>query len=145
VVLPTRSIARVPSNATDEAATLSKNGLTAHHALEALALRPGQVPAVTGAAGAFGDYVMQLAKAGGLVVVADVSVSDEDLVRDLGADVIVRRGRDVACRIRHHFPAGVDGLADAALVNASPCGRYATVGRWRPCAATKVTGDAALG
>lgn len=119
VVLPARSIARVPSNATDaEAATLPMNGLTARHALDVLALRPGQVLAVTGAAGAFGGYVVQLAKADGLVVVADASASDEDLVRDLGADVIVRRGDDVAARIRHHFPAGVDGLADGALLNA---------------------------
>ena len=52
--------------------------------------------AVTGAAGAFGGYVVQLAKADGLTVVADASEADEELVRELGADVVVRRGDDVA-------------------------------------------------
>ena len=72
------------------------NGLTARFALDLMALQPGQVLAVTGAAGAFGGYVVQLAKADGLTVVADASEADEELVRGLGADVVVRRGDDVA-------------------------------------------------
>ena len=32
-----------------------------------------------------------------------------------GADVIVRRGDDVADRIREHAPDGVDGLADGSV------------------------------
>ena len=74
--------------------------------------------AVTGAAGAFGGYVVQLAKADGLTVVADASEADEELVRGLGADVVVRRGDDVADRIREHFPEGVDGLADGSVQDA---------------------------
>jgi NADPH:quinone reductase-like Zn-dependent oxidoreductase len=70
---------------------------------------------VTGAAGAFGGYVVQLAKADGLTVVADASEADEQLVRDLGADVVVRRGNDVADRIRERYPDGVDGLADGSV------------------------------
>jgi NADPH:quinone reductase-like Zn-dependent oxidoreductase len=83
-----------------------------------MALQPGQVVAVTGAAGAFGGYVVQLAKADGLTVVADASEADEQLVRDLGADVVVRRGDDVAARIREQFPDGVDGLADGSVQDA---------------------------
>jgi NADPH:quinone reductase-like Zn-dependent oxidoreductase len=83
-----------------------------------MALQRGQVLAVTGAAGAFGGYVVQLAKADGLTVVADASEADEELVRGLGADVVVRRGDDVAERIRAHFPDGVDGLADGAVQDA---------------------------
>jgi NADPH:quinone reductase-like Zn-dependent oxidoreductase len=93
------------------------NGLTARQALDLLALEPGQVLAVTGAAGAFGGYVVQLAKVAGLTVIADASAADEQLVKDLGADIVVRRGDDVATRIREHFPDGVDGLADGALLN----------------------------
>jgi NADPH:quinone reductase len=37
--------------------------------------------------------------------------------RLLGADIVVRRGDDVALRIRRHFPQGVDGLADGAVLN----------------------------
>jgi NADPH:quinone reductase-like Zn-dependent oxidoreductase len=75
------------------------------------------VIAVTGAAGAYGGYVIQLAKADGLTVIADASEADQQLVRQLGADIVVRRGDDVAARIREHFPNGVDGLADGAVLN----------------------------
>lgn len=116
LVLPAASVARSPAGSTDaEAATLPMNGLTARLALDQLGLRPGQVLAVTGAAGAFGGYVVQLARAEGLTVVADAAEADEPLVRALGADVVVRRGNDVADRIRAEFPDGVDGLADGAV------------------------------
>ncbi|MGY1719306.1 zinc-binding alcohol dehydrogenase family protein [Blastococcus sp. SYSU DS0552] len=115
-VLPGGSVVRAPAGATAvEASTLPMNGLTARLALDLMALQPGQVLAVTGAAGAFGGYVVQLAKADGLTVVADASGADEELVRGLGADVVVRRGDDVADRIREHFPEGVDGLADGSV------------------------------
>jgi NADPH2:quinone reductase len=115
-VLPGNSVVRVPMGVDAVAAsTLPMNGLTARLALDLMALSPGQVLAVTGAAGAFGGYVVQLAKADGLTVIADASEADEQLVRDLGADVVVRRGDDVAQRIRAHAPAGVDGLADGSV------------------------------
>jgi NADPH:quinone reductase-like Zn-dependent oxidoreductase len=100
-----------------EAATLPMNGLTARLSLDLLKLSAGQVIAVTGAAGAYGGYVMQLAKAEGLTVIADASEKDEKLVASLGADIVVRRGDDVASRFRGHFPQGVDGLADGAVLN----------------------------
>src|SRR5215211_3100717 len=78
LVLPARSIARVPAGASDvAAATLPMNGLTARLALDTMALQPGHVLAVTGAAGSFGGYVVQLAKADGLTVVADAAEADE--------------------------------------------------------------------
>ncbi|WP_347059605.1 NADP-dependent oxidoreductase [Blastococcus sp. HT6-30] len=118
-VLPGDSVVRAPAGATAvEASTLPMNGLTARLSLDLMGLRPGQVLAVTGAAGAYGGYVVQLAKADGLTVVADASESDEELVRGLGADVVVRRGEDVAARIREQFPQGVDGLADGAVQDA---------------------------
>ncbi|MCW2704151.1 MAG: Zn-dependent oxidoreductase, NADPH:quinone reductase [Blastococcus sp.] len=119
LVLPGDSVVRVPAGTDAVAAsTLPMNGLTARLALDLMALQPGQVLAVTGAAGAFGGYVVQLAKADGLTVVADASESDEALVRELGADVVVPRGDDVADRIREHFPEGVDGLADGSVQDA---------------------------
>ena len=114
--LSANSVVRAPKGATAvEACTLPMNGLTARMALDRMALQPGQVLAVTGSAGAFGGFVVQLAKADGLTVVADASEADEQLVRDLGADLVVRRGDDVAARIRLHYPDGVDGLADGAV------------------------------
>jgi len=119
IVLPGDSVVPAPGGADAVAAsTLPMNALTARLALDQMALRPGGVLAVTGAAGAFGGYVVQLAKADGLTVVADASGADEELVRTLGADVVVRRGDDVAARIREHYPHGVDGLADGAVQDA---------------------------
>lgn len=116
VVVPAESVARVPAGATDaEASTLPMNGLTARKALDMLALATGDTLAVTGAAGCFGGYAVQLAKADGLRVVADASEADEALVRSLGADVVVRRGPDVAERIRAAVPGGADGLADGSV------------------------------
>lgn len=118
LALPANSVAAAPAGAGHaEASTLPMNGLTARLALDMLALRAGETLAVTGAAGALGGYVMQLAKAEGLRVIGDASEADEELVAGLGADVVVRRGDDVADRIRDHAPDGVDGLVDGSVQN----------------------------
>ncbi len=116
IVLAADSVVRAPRGASmAEAATLPMNGLTARQSLDQLGLRLGQTIAVTGAAGCYGGYVVQLAKADGLRVVADASPADEDLVRSLGADFIVPRGDDIAQQIRKLIPEGVDGLAEGAV------------------------------
>ena len=137
VVVPAASAVRAPSGASAaEAATLPMNAMTARLALDTLALAPGQTLAVTGAAGALGGYVVQLAKADRLTVVADASEADEPLVRELGADVVVRRGPGVAQRILGHLPDGVDGVVDAALLHEqlTPAvrdgGRFVTLRGW---------------
>lgn len=137
LVVPARSVTRVPKGASDvEAATLPMNGLTARFALDSLQLQPGQVLAVTGAAGAFGGYVIQLAKADGITVVADAADKDRDLIEQLGADVVLPRGDGYIAAVREQYPDGVDGLADGALFNeaALPAvrngGRMATVRGW---------------
>jgi NADPH:quinone reductase len=118
VAVPAESVARVPAGATDEqAATLPMNGLTVRMALDLLGLEPGQTLAVTGAAGAVGGYAIQLAKADGLRVIADASAADERLVKELGADIVVARGDDVAERVRAALPEGADGLVDGAVLD----------------------------
>ena len=116
IVLRADCVVRIPVGKTlIEAATLPMNGLTARRSLDQLALKPGQSLAVTGAAGCYGGYVVQLAKADGLRVIADASPADEALVRGLGADVVIPRGDDIAAQIRKVAPGGVDGLADGAV------------------------------
>ncbi len=116
IVLPVVAVVRAPKGATlIEAATLPMNGLTARQSLDQLGLRPGQTLAVTGAAGCYGGYVVQLAKADGLKVIADASPADAALVRSLGADIVVPRGDDIAAQIRKVAPHGVDGLADGSF------------------------------
>jgi NADPH:quinone reductase-like Zn-dependent oxidoreductase len=116
LALPAGSVARSPAGSSfAEASTVPMNGLTARLALDLLDVPVGGTVAVTGAAGAFGGYCVQLARADGLRVIADASEADEALVRDLGADVVVRRGDGVAQRILEHAPDGVDGLCDGSV------------------------------
>ena len=118
IALDARAVVPAPAGTTHiEACTLPMNGLTARQSLDLLELTRGQVLAVTGGAGAYGGYVIALAKAEGLTVIADAADSDRVLLEELGADVVVSRGPDLAARIRAHFPDGVDGFADGALLN----------------------------
>ena len=139
LVLHQRAVVRAPKGTSPvQACSLPMNGLTARMSLDLLGLKRGQTLAVTGAAGAYGGYMLQIAKAEGLTVIADSSDADRELVKSLGADIIVSRGDDVAQRIREHFPTGVDGLADGAVLNdlaiAAICdgGAYTTVRGFQP-------------
>jgi NADPH:quinone reductase-like Zn-dependent oxidoreductase len=117
VLVAADALARVPSGiGLEAAATLAMNALTVRAALDELALRPGQTLALTGAAGAVGGYAIQLGRLAGLRVIADARPEDEELVRGLGADVVVPRGPDVAASVREAFPGGVDALLDAAVL-----------------------------
>jgi NADPH:quinone reductase len=119
VVVSADALARVPDGISLEAAaTLPMNALTVRAALDILALRPGETLAVTGAAGAVGGDTIQLAGAEDVWVIADAGEADEDLVRDLGAHVVVRRGPGVAERIREVVPDGAHALLDAAVMGA---------------------------
>ncbi len=118
VVVPAGSVVRAPAGSSHvEACTLPMNGLTARLALDTLGLRPGQSLAVTGAAGAFGGYMVELGKADGLRVSDDASDRDRELVARLGADIVVARGDDIAAQIREVVPEGVDAVADGAVQN----------------------------
>ena len=119
IVLDQRAVVAAPAGSSHaEACTLPMNALTARMSLDLLDLQAGQVIAVTGGPGAYGGYVIQLAKADGLMVIADAADSDRELLKALGADIVVSRGDGFADKIREHFPRGVDGLADGALLNA---------------------------
>ena len=117
VVVAADALTRVPESfSLQAAATLPMNALTVRAALDELAPEPGQTLGVTGAAGAVGGYAIQLGRAEGLRVIADASPADEELVSELGADVVVPRGPGVAERMRQVFPPGVDALLDAAVM-----------------------------
>ncbi|RDI68302.1 NADP-dependent oxidoreductase [Nocardia pseudobrasiliensis] len=120
IVVSGDSVAPIPAGADAvTAATLPMNGLTAYLALDAARTRPSGTIAVTGAAGAVGGYVVELAKHRGLTVFADASPRDRQLVADLGADVVVARGPDVAQRIREQARGGVDSVIDCALLGSA--------------------------
>ncbi|WAP51731.1 NADP-dependent oxidoreductase [Arthrobacter sp. ATA002] len=107
LIAPADSLAHIPEGSDfAEASTLPMNGLTAVQTLEKLNLQPGQSLAVTGAAGTLGNYLVQLAKHAGLVVVADAAGKDRALVAGLGPDYLVERGDDAAQHVREFSPTG---------------------------------------
>ncbi|WP_179619031.1 NADP-dependent oxidoreductase [Nocardioides cavernae] len=120
VVTGAGAVAPCPAGVDEVAlATVPMNGLTARVVLDTLALPPGATVVVTGAAGAVGGYVVELASAAGLEVVAVASSTDEELVVGLGATAFVPRGDDVAQEVRARHPDGVDAVVDAAMLDAA--------------------------
>ncbi len=120
IVLDKNAVVRAPKDTNHiQASTLPMNSLTARLSLDLLGLNKGQVLAVTGGPGAYGGFVIQLAKADGLTVIADSNEPDRDLLESLGVDIIIPRGDGFAERVREEFPNGVDGIADGALLNES--------------------------
>src|SRR5262245_57874691 len=134
VVVPAASVAHIPEGTTFEAAaTLPMNGLTVRLALDKLALKPGQTLGVTGAAGAVGGYAVELGVSEGLRVIAVAALDDEALVKRFGASIVVPRGDGAIRALYDAAPGGVDGLIDAAVLDAAALpairdgGRLATV------------------
>src|SRR5215475_13432830 len=120
VVIPAASVARVPEKASLEAAaTLPMNGLTVRLALDRLALKPGQTLGVTGAAGAVGGYAVELGVADGLRVIAVAGSADTALVKRFGAQTVVPRGEAAIRGLHDAAPDGVDGVIDAAVLDAA--------------------------
>lgn len=100
-----------------EAAAVPIAGGTAYVALfRSLGVHLGQSVLIHGAAGGVGTYAVQLAKATGAFVIASCGDYDMDLVRSLGADVVVDyKHEDVFERTRAATEgAGVDAVLDAS-------------------------------
>jgi NADPH:quinone reductase len=117
LVVPAASVVPIPDGATlIQAATLPMNGLTAWSGLELLGLNAGETLAVSGGAGELASYVIPLANARGLRVIADAKPEDEELVRSFGAHVVVPRGQGFTDAVLENAPDGADGLYDTALL-----------------------------
>jgi NADPH:quinone reductase-like Zn-dependent oxidoreductase len=123
IVVPAASVVPIPAAATiAQAATLPMNGLTAMLGLELLELKPGQTLAVSGGAGLLASYVIGIARADGIRVIADARPEDAELVRGFGADVVVARGDAFVAGVREAAPGGADALFDTALLGAAGLG-----------------------
>ncbi len=123
LVVNAGSVVSIPDGATlEQASTLPMNGLTARLGLGLLALEPGETLAVTGGAGLLASYVIPLAKADGIRVIADAKPEDEALVKRFGADIVVPRGDEFVDAVREHAPDGAHGLYDTALLTDSVVG-----------------------
>jgi NADPH2:quinone reductase len=115
VVAPAASVVPAPRDVSFAAAsTLLLNGVTAQLALNATGLSAGRSVAITGAAGALGNYAVALAHSAGLHVIADAAPADRDLVSTTGADVIVERGPESIAAIGALVPGGAPAVIDGA-------------------------------
>src|SRR5438045_7448343 len=73
-----------------EAAAVPMGALTAWQALVDVAkLRPGQTILIHGGSGGVGSFAVQIAKARGALVIATASTANQDLLKQLGADVAI--------------------------------------------------------
>ncbi|WFE57281.1 NADP-dependent oxidoreductase [Micromonospora sp. WMMD712] len=100
-----------------DAAALPLAGLTADQALDLLDTPPGGTLLVTGAAGAVGGFVVQLAVARGLRVLAVARARDEALLKELGAERVVTdetipRGAADALVETAGLPGAIAGVRD---------------------------------
>ena len=115
MVLEQWAVAPAPAGATmAQASTLPLNATTADQALDTLALDFGGWLLVTGAAGGVGGFAVELARLRGLRVIAQAGTADEQLVRDLGAELFVNRDLPLGPTVRALVPGGADGVVDAA-------------------------------
>ena len=124
LILNQSAVVLAPKNSShEEASTLPMNSLTARLSLDLLNLKSGQVIAVTGGPGAYGGYVIQLAKADGLIVIADSSDSDESLLKDLGADIIISREKSFVDQIGDDVKSDI-AIGDRVMGMVIPDGDY---------------------
>jgi NADPH:quinone reductase-like Zn-dependent oxidoreductase len=73
-----------------EAAAVPMGALTAWQALVDVAkLQPGQTVLIHGGSGGVGSFAIQIAKARGARIIATASTANQDLLKQLGADVAV--------------------------------------------------------
>ncbi|WP_162240258.1 NADP-dependent oxidoreductase [Frigoribacterium sp. Leaf164] len=121
VVLPAESLVALPTRGDHvSGAAFLSNALTAEMALEGLHLEPGSVLAVTGATGAVGGYLVELASARGVTVIADARPDEHAIVRAFGAHHVVDRDANFGAEVRKLTDGkGADALADPAARGAA--------------------------
>jgi NADPH:quinone reductase-like Zn-dependent oxidoreductase len=125
-------IAIKPANMTfEEAAAVPIGGLTALRFLRSAEVKPGSKVLIYGASGSVGTFAVQIAKAFGANVTAVCSTANIDLVKSLGADVVIDYTRTDFTKTGNQFDIILDAVgktsrtACKALLKAG--GKYTTV------------------
>jgi NADPH:quinone reductase-like Zn-dependent oxidoreductase len=111
-------LALKPRNLTmAEAAGIPLVGLTAWQALVELAgLQPGQKALIHAGSGGFGSIAIQLAKHLGATVAATTGAGNVEMVRGLGADVVIDYRKDPFETVLSDYDLAVCGLDGDTLV-----------------------------
>jgi NADPH:quinone reductase-like Zn-dependent oxidoreductase len=143
VCVPEQALALKPVNLTfEEAATVPASALAALQGLRDVGqIQPGQRVLVNGAGGGVGSFAVQLAKAFGAEVTAVCSANKVEMVRSIGADIVIDTPLGLSSADRTQTPSIVsrqhyDLILDAAAYNSvfdylpllTPEGRYVLVG-----------------
>lgn len=92
----------------------SGNGQGAHMALKSVGIKEGDTVLIHAAAGGFGTFACQLAKAwGAAAVIGTASESNHEYLRSIGV-IPVAYGAGLVERVRRIAPQGIDAAVDAA-------------------------------
>jgi NADPH:quinone reductase-like Zn-dependent oxidoreductase len=112
VVVPEKSLAAKPKTLShEEAAAVPLTALTAWQAMVNQGkLKPGQRVLIHAGSGGVGVMAIQIAKAFGAYVAATASTGNQDLLRELGADLAIDYIREKIGRLRPKFDLVLDGI-----------------------------------
>jgi NADPH2:quinone reductase len=138
-VVKANIVAKKPASLSHEAAAaVPLAGGTAYEAIvRRLALRVGETILIHGGAGGVGSFAVQIAKAAGARILATASSDNQEILKELGADMTVDyKSQDVTgVALDHTGGEGVDAIFDTVgggtIVDSIPAtksfGRLATI------------------
>jgi len=114
VVVPEKSLAAKPKNLShEEAAAVPLTALTAWQAMVNQGkLKPGKRVLIHAGAGGVGVMAIQIAKAFGAYVAATASTRNQDLLRELGADLAIDYTREKIGKVRPKFDLVLDTVGE---------------------------------
>jgi NADPH:quinone reductase-like Zn-dependent oxidoreductase len=117
IAIDEADIALKPTNLSmEEAASIPLVGLTAWQALvERANLKRGQKVFIQAGSGGVGTFAIQLAKHLGATVATTTSATNMDMVRNLGADVVIDYRKDDFERVFSGFDVVLNSQDDATL------------------------------
>ena len=115
VVVPEKSLAAKPKALSHEqAAAVPLTALTAWQAMVNQGrLKPGQRVLIHAGAGGVGIMAIQIAKAFGAYVAATASARNQDLLRELGADLAIDYTREKVGKVRPKFDLVLDAVGES--------------------------------
>ena len=132
-------VAKKPTSLShEEAAAVPLAGGTAYEAIvRRICLRVGETILIHGGAGGVGSFAVQIAKAAGARVLATARSDNQEILKELGADVTIDYARQDAAEVALEDSGGegvdavFDGVGGATIVDSIPAtrpfGRLATI------------------
>lgn len=125
-------IALKPSNLSfEEAAAIPIGGLTALRLLQQAGIKPGDQVLIYGASGSVGTFAVQIARAFGAEVTAVCGTSNVDMVRQLGANLVIDYKKDDFTVTEQRFNIILDAVGktskSASRHLLKPGGKYVSV------------------